>query len=65
MATANDALGDDTDLERLMMEGPEDVLNSTVNTGPAMLVFSYVSRLYTFHLKLFSSIKLRIRPLKF
>jgi len=38
----SEALGDGTDLKQLMLDGPAEILNKTVNTGPAMLVFSYL-----------------------
>jgi hypothetical protein len=46
MEIAKDALGDNCDIEKLMIEGPKEELNLTKNTAPAMLIFSYVRYFY-------------------
>ena len=43
MHIAKEALGDENDIEKLMREGPQEELDLTMNTGPAMLIASYLT----------------------
>ena len=43
MSIAKQSLGDENDIEKLMLEGPQEELDLTMNTGPAMFLASYLT----------------------
>ena len=50
MDITQEALKTPIPLEYIMTKGPIDILNSAVNTGPAMVIYSYVSKLKSLYL---------------